>query len=139
MESMANVTMADFATEITLKRNGESRRRHYNMGEIVDYKREMVPLYWHFQNEAWDILDRNKCIEIYEQNELRFLAKGLNMNLTWTSTKLWSIVDTSMWKWATRLRHSSGVKLLRYAKGRSEQRRHQRDFGRYSLHSQNKF
>jgi predicted methyltransferase len=41
------------------------------MGEIVDYKRETVPL----QNEASDILDRNKFIEIYDQNEAQILSK----------------------------------------------------------------
>jgi hypothetical protein len=77
MESIANVTLADLAIEYTLKRNGEYRNRdvprilrcrHYDMGEIVDYKREMVLLYWPFQNEALDILDRNKFMETYDQN-----------------------------------------------------------------------
>jgi hypothetical protein len=61
MESMANIMLADFAMEYTLKRNGEYKKRdvphilycrHYNKGEIVDYTREMVLLYWPFQNEA---------------------------------------------------------------------------------------
>jgi hypothetical protein len=46
------------------------RCRHYGKGEIIDYKQEMVLLYWPFQNEALDILDCNKFIEIYDQNEI---------------------------------------------------------------------
>lgn len=53
-ESMANVSLADFVTEYSLKRNGEYKKidvprilccRHYDKKQIVDYKREMVLLY----------------------------------------------------------------------------------------------
>jgi hypothetical protein len=75
--------LADFATEYTLKPNGEYQKRdvpriircrHYK-GEIVDYKREMVLLYWPFQNEALDILDCNKFTEIYDQKEAQILSQ----------------------------------------------------------------
>jgi hypothetical protein len=77
MESMANITLADFAQEYKLTQNGEYKKRdvprvlrcrHYDIGEIVDNKREMVLLYWPFQNRALNILDRNKFMEIYNQN-----------------------------------------------------------------------
>jgi hypothetical protein len=35
----------------------------------------MVLLYWPFENEAWDILDRNKFIEIYDQTEAQILCQ----------------------------------------------------------------
>jgi hypothetical protein len=45
------------------------------MGEIVHYKRGMVLLYWPFQNETLNILDCNKFIEIYDQNEAQILSQ----------------------------------------------------------------
>jgi hypothetical protein len=45
------------------------------MGEIVDYKWEMVLLYWTFQNKTMDILDCNKFIEIYDQNDDHILSQ----------------------------------------------------------------
>jgi hypothetical protein len=35
----------------------------------------MVLLYWPIQNEASDIFDRNKFIEIYGQNEAQILSQ----------------------------------------------------------------
>jgi hypothetical protein len=79
--SVASVTYKGFATEYTLKRNGEYKRkhvplilycRHYDLLEIVDCKREKVLLYWPFQKEALDILDRYKLMEV-SQLRFRFL------------------------------------------------------------------
>ncbi|XP_058456546.1 uncharacterized protein LOC131433943 [Malaya genurostris] len=41
----------------------------YKMSELNDYKREMVLLFLPFRNEACDILDRNKFIDLYDQNK----------------------------------------------------------------------
>jgi Na+-translocating ferredoxin:NAD+ oxidoreductase RnfC subunit len=45
------------------------------MGEIIDYKPEMVLLYWPLQNEALDILDCNKFVTIYDQNKAQILSQ----------------------------------------------------------------
>jgi hypothetical protein len=120
MESMANVMLADFATEYTLKQNGEYKKRdvphilccrHYDMGEIVDYKQEVVLLYWPFQNETLDILDHNKFIEIYDENEAQILGQrhkyqsNLDINKTMEYCR-----QLCVWRWTMKLRHSSGVK-----------------------------
>jgi hypothetical protein len=44
------------------------------MGEIVDYKREMVLVYRPFQNEVLDIFYR-KFIEVYNQSEAQILSQ----------------------------------------------------------------
>ncbi|XP_062538206.1 uncharacterized protein LOC134206494 [Armigeres subalbatus] len=45
------------------------------MAEMVDYKREMVLLFLPFRNEVCDVLDRNKFLKLYEDNEAAILAK----------------------------------------------------------------
>jgi hypothetical protein len=64
------------------------RFRNYKIGEIVDNKREMVLLHWPFLNKALDILDCNKFMEIYDQNEAQIHSQkckyesNLDMNKT---------------------------------------------------------
>ena len=61
------------------------RSRSYGIEDIVNYKREFVLLYVPFRNEAVDILDRNKFLEIYEQNEALIMEKRkeyeMNVNI----------------------------------------------------------
>lgn len=51
------------------------RYRQYDISDVVNYKREMVTLYYPFRNETVDILDRNRFVEIYDTNESAILTK----------------------------------------------------------------
>lgn len=83
---MDEVCLADFAARYTEEKSPKNsyklrnfprvlRWYHYNMSELVDYKREMVLLFLPFRNEVCDILDRNKFLKLYEDNESIILAK----------------------------------------------------------------
>ena len=45
------------------------RYRHYDIEDLVNYKREMVTLFYPFRNEVVDILDRLKFSEIFEREQ----------------------------------------------------------------------
>jgi hypothetical protein len=45
------------------------RWKCYGIEDVVNYKREHVLLYIPFRNETVDILDWNKFMDLYEQNE----------------------------------------------------------------------
>ncbi|XP_065091680.1 uncharacterized protein LOC135712664 isoform X2 [Ochlerotatus camptorhynchus] len=83
---MDEVCLADFAAHYTEERSTMNlykprslprvlRWCSYNMSELVEYKREMVLLFLPFRNEVCDILDRNKFLKLYEDNETAILAK----------------------------------------------------------------
>lgn len=85
-EGMDEVCLADFAALYTEERRAKNTykiRRFprilrwcgYNMSELVEYKREMVLLFLPFRNEVCDVLDRNKFLMLYEDNEAAILAK----------------------------------------------------------------
>ena len=61
------------------------RFRSYDMQDTVNYKREMVLLYVPFRNEALNVLDRNKFLDIYETNKHLILEKRkkyeMNVNI----------------------------------------------------------
>ncbi|XP_055622388.1 uncharacterized protein LOC129765957 [Toxorhynchites rutilus septentrionalis] len=85
-EGMDEVCLVDFAAHYTEERgrkNSYKMRRiprvlrwcSYSMAELVEYKREMVLLFLPFRNEVCDILDHNKFLALYEDNETTILAK----------------------------------------------------------------
>ncbi|XP_055632950.1 uncharacterized protein LOC129773377 [Toxorhynchites rutilus septentrionalis] len=85
-EGMDEVCLVDFAAHYTEERgrkNSYKMRRiprvlrwcSYSMAELVEYKREMVLLFLPFRNEVCAILDRNKFLALYEDNETTILAK----------------------------------------------------------------
>ena len=51
------------------------RYRNYDKKEIEEYKREMVTLYIPFRNEAVEIIDRDKYLQIYADNEREILER----------------------------------------------------------------
>jgi hypothetical protein len=83
---------------------------HYDMGGIVDYNQEMVLLYWSFQNKSFDIIDRNKFIEIYDQIEAQILNKGRKNQSNLDFNKTTEYCRQLCMKRTTRLRHNSSVK-----------------------------
>ena len=56
--------------------------RHYDIEDLVNYKREMVTLFYPFRNEVVDILDRLKFSEIFEREQEQILKKKKSMNVT---------------------------------------------------------
>lgn len=85
-EGMDDVCLADFTANYTEERQAKNRYKQrsfsrvvrwcsYNMADLVEYKREMVLLFLPFRNEVCDVLDRNKFLELYENNEAAILAK----------------------------------------------------------------
>ncbi|XP_053698655.1 uncharacterized protein LOC128745602 [Sabethes cyaneus] len=81
-----DVCLADFAANYTKERNGTNSykiRRFsrilqwcgYEMAKLFEYKREMVVLFIPFRNEMCDVLDNNKFLQLYDQNEAAILAK----------------------------------------------------------------
>lgn len=45
------------------------RYRHYDIQDAINYKREMVTLFFPFHYEELDILDSNKFLNIFDDNE----------------------------------------------------------------------
>lgn len=85
-EGLDDVCLADFAAYYTKERGaGNSYKRRsfprvirwcgYSMSELEQYKREMVLLFWPFKSEVCDVLDGNKFLQLYEQNEDVILRK----------------------------------------------------------------
>ncbi|XP_058827535.1 uncharacterized protein LOC131687462 [Topomyia yanbarensis] len=85
-EGLENICLADFVACYTKDKSSSNtykqrsiprviRWRKYKMTELNDYKREMVLLFLPFRNETCDILDRNKFIDLYNQNETFILNK----------------------------------------------------------------
>lgn len=83
--NMEQINLATFVAYYTEKKggNGEYNKRrqpkiirfnNYPMTELSDYKREMVLLFWPFRNEEIDVLDCNKYLQIYDDNEQVLLA-----------------------------------------------------------------
>ncbi|XP_062534543.1 uncharacterized protein LOC134203697 [Armigeres subalbatus] len=83
---MDDICLADFAAYYSEERSTKHSYRlrlvprvlrwcSYSMAEMVDYKREMVLLFLPFRNEVCDVLDRNKFLKLYEDNEAAILAK----------------------------------------------------------------
>lgn len=77
------VCLADFVALYTIRGNTYTMRKDprvlrwcgYKMTDLTNYKREMVLLFLPFRNETVDILDDNKFIDLYDQNETLILSK----------------------------------------------------------------
>lgn len=84
-DGLDEVCLADFVAYYTKQRNTNMysirttprvlRWCSYSMTELVEYKREKVLLFLPFRNEACDVLDCNKFIELYDRNEIAILRK----------------------------------------------------------------
>lgn len=58
--SSVNITKRKFSRVI--------RYRNYDMTDLTNFRREMVTQYVPFRNELVDIIDRNKFLEIFDDN-----------------------------------------------------------------------
>ncbi|XP_062556879.1 uncharacterized protein LOC134221708 [Armigeres subalbatus] len=85
-EGLEDVCLADFVahyTKVKSSTNGYNRRstarvlrwRAYPMSDLDDYKREMVLLFLPFRNEMCDLLDCNKFLQLYDNQESALLLK----------------------------------------------------------------
>lgn len=45
------------------------RYRHYEIEDTLNYQRELVTLFYPYQNELIDILDRHKFLELYKEHQ----------------------------------------------------------------------
>jgi hypothetical protein len=87
--------------KVTTYRKRKQRRvlrsRAYEIEDMVNYKRELVLLYMPFRNEAVDILDRNKFMELYEQHEASIMSKRqehhMNINIEQLMEELKTLCD----------------------------------------------
>ena len=76
MDTMADVSLAQFVALYEQRRDKKYRLRrfprviryvNYDLGDVNNYKREMVLLHVPFRNEVVDILDHSKYIAIYDE------------------------------------------------------------------------
>lgn len=83
-DTLAEVTLAQFVSKYYKTSRGHYELRHvprvirsrqYDMGDVIEYKREMVTLHYPFSNEEVDILDENKFLSIYDVNEDAILTR----------------------------------------------------------------
>ena len=78
----AGVSLAQFVACYYKTKGGQYKRRNvskiiryrnYDMSEIDEYKREMTTLHIPFFSEEVELLDNNKFLQIYNENEAKIL------------------------------------------------------------------
>ena len=82
-QELSHVSLAEFVSCFTFsstkkkyilrQKNRIICYRNYDISDITNYKREMVTLYYPFRNEEVELLDNDKFLEIYNNNELKIM------------------------------------------------------------------